>query len=387
MSEFENLRSGADLDPDEAINAAGSPPHPDPDGQVTGEPAPSLLSANGRTDLGWLPVPSPEFARIDPQGDPIRAILDVIRAGERFLVCSHSRPDGDAVGSILATGMLLEQMGKRADLVTADRIPAVYRELPTAHKIRNAMRVHGPYDAVILLECDGLERARLRGLEPFFLVNIDHHATGRPYGHLNWIDREAASVGELVHRLVKAAGATVTPEMATCLYTTVLTDTGGFCYGATRASTFALAQELAIAGANPIRIAQDIYFSTATSKLLLLGAALSNLKRDGRLAWLWVSHQDMLRTCAAEEDCEGIVNYAVFISGVEAAAFLRELPERRIRLSLRSKGRVNVADIAARLGGGGHENAAGVTLEGPIPRALDEILAALRSSIDALASP
>ena len=320
------------------------------------------------------------------ESDPMAAILDVLRQGERFLVCSHSRPDGDAVGSMLATGMLVEQMGKRVDLVTADRIPAILRDLPGAEGIRTAMRVHGPYDAVILLECDGLERAKLRGLEPFFHINIDHHATGRPFARINWIDRHAASVGEMIYRLAKAAGATITPEMATCLYTTVLTDTGGFCYGATRASTFALAQELTEAGADPVRIAQEIYFSTATSKLLLLGAALSNLKREGRLAWLWVSHQDMIRTCAAEEDCEGIVNYAICISGVEAAVFLRELPERRIRLSLRSKGKVNVSAIAAKLGGGGHENAAGVTLDGPVSRALDEILADLRPMVEQLAN-
>ena len=129
------------------------------------------------------------------ESDPVVAILEVIRQGEKFLVCSHSRPDGDAVGSMLATGMLLEQMGRRADLVTADRIPSIYRELPGADAIRTMMRVHGPYDAVILLECDGLERTRLRGLEPFFHINIDHHATGRRFGHLNWIDRHAASVG------------------------------------------------------------------------------------------------------------------------------------------------------------------------------------------------
>jgi phosphoesterase RecJ-like protein len=329
--------------------------------------------------------PEPAHSPLDCERDSVAAILEVIRRGERFLVCSHSRPDGDAVGSMLATGMLLEQMGKRADLVTADRIPSIYRALPGAESIRTALRVHGPYDAVILLECDGLERTKLRGLEEFFHVNIDHHVTGRRFGIVNWIDRHAASVGEMVHRLVKAAGGTVTPEMAACLYTTVLTDTGGFCYGATRASTFALAQELAAAGADPVRIAQEIYFSTATSKLLLLGAALSNLKREGRLAWLWVTHQDMVRTCAAEEDCEGIVNYAICISGVEAAVFLRELPERQIRLSLRSKGRVNVAAIAARLGGGGHENAAGVTLDGPVSRALEEILAELRPCVEELA--
>jgi phosphoesterase RecJ-like protein len=311
----------------------------------------------------------------------MEAILKALRHGERFLVCSHSRPDGDAVGSMLAMGMLIKQMGKRADLVSADRIPNIYRGLPGAQEIRSALRVHGPYDAAILLECDGLARTRLRGLEKFLILNIDHHASGRAFGHLNWIDYRAASVGELVYRLVKAAGATVTPEMATCLYATVLTDTGGFCYGSTQASTFGLARELVLAGADPIRIAQNVYFSTATSKLLLLGAALNNLKRDGRLAWLWVTHQDMVRTCAAEEDCEGIVNFAVAISGVEAAAFLRELPERRIRLSLRSKGQVDVAAIAERMGGGGHESAAGCTLEGPLSQAIEEILVQLRLSV------
>jgi bifunctional oligoribonuclease and PAP phosphatase NrnA len=327
----------------------------------------------------------PGHKALEGEDEAVAAILEAIRGGERFVVCSHSRPDGDAVGSMLATGMLLEQLGKRADLVTADRIPTVYRGLPGADAIHTVMRVHGPCDAVILLECDGLERTRLRGLEPFFHINIDHHATGTRFAHVNWIDRHAASVGEMVYRLVKAAGGTVTPEMAACLYTTVLTDTGGFCYGGTRASTFALAQELTAAGADPVRIAQDIYFSTATSRLLLLGAALSNLKREGRLAWLWVTHQDMVRTCAAEEDCEGIVNYAICISGVEAAVFLRELPERRIRLSLRSKGRVNVSAIAARLGGGGHENAAGVTLDGPVSRALEEILGELRPCVEEVA--
>jgi phosphoesterase RecJ-like protein len=320
-------------------------------------------------ETGWVP------------DEPLAAILDVLRRGERFLVCSHSRPDGDAVGSMLAVGMLLEAMGKHVDLVAADRVPAVYRALPGAEQIHFAIRVHGPYDAVIILECDGLERTKLGGLEPFYTINIDHHSTGRNFGHLNWIDRGAASVGELVHRLVKASGMELTPAMATCLYVTVLTDTGGFCYGGTKASTFALAQQLVEAGADPIEIGQEVYFSTATSKLLLLGAALSNLKRDGPLAWLWVTQQDMERTGASEEDCEGVVNYAISIRGVDAAAFLREVPEGRVRVSLRSKGKLAVSEIAERLGGGGHENASGVTLDGPLPRALEEILAALRQEM------
>lgn len=319
--------------------------------------------------------------------NPTAAIMDVLRQGERFLVCSHTRPDGDAVGSMLAMGMLLKEMGKRADLVASDRVPAIYRPLPGAEAIRHVLRVHGFYDAVILLECDSLERSRLRGLEPYFHINIDHHATGRNFGHLNWIDRGAASVGEMVFRLVKAAGGTVTPEMARCLYTTVLTDTGGFCYGGVRESTFTLAAELTRAGANPIQVAQEIYFRTPESRLHLLGAALSTLHREGALAWLWVTNADMERAKAAEEDCEGIVNYAISIAGVEAAVFLRELPEGRIRLSLRSKGGISVATLAASLGGGGHENAAGVTLEGPLESAIDQILSVLRAAVKELPGP
>lgn len=314
----------------------------------------------------------------------VQAILAAIREGEKFLVCSHSRPDGDAVGSMLAMGMLLRQLGKRVDIVAADRVPVVYRNLPGVNVIRNVMRVHGPYDAAILLECDGLARTRLRGLERMFHINIDHHASGKPFGQLNWIDPEACSVGELVYRLVLASGSNVTQEMATCLYTTLLTDTGGFCYGGIQARTFTLAGELVKAGADPVQIARDVYFANPLSKVLLLGAALGNLHRDGVLAWLWVTHDDMVRTGAVEEDCEGVVNYALSIAGVEAAVFLRELPEGRIRLSLRGKGKVNVAAISERLGGGGHENAAGCTLDGPIARAADEILAALCREMDSL---
>jgi bifunctional oligoribonuclease and PAP phosphatase NrnA len=319
--------------------------------------------------------------RVSTGTDPIHAILDVLRRGERFLVCSHANPDGDAVGSMLAMGLLLKQMGKRADLMTANRIPAHYRKLPGVDTIQSLLHVEGHYDAAILLECDSLERTKLRGLEDLYQINIDHHLSGQNFAHLNWIDRQAVSVGEMVHRLARAAGATLTPELATCFYVTVLTDTGGFCYGFVSESTFALARELVLAGADPIAIAQDVYYSAPASKLLLLGAALGRLKHEGRLAWLWVTHQDMVDHHATEEDSDGIVSFALGVESVEAAVFLRELPEGRIRLSLRSKGAVNVAAIAERLGGGGHENSAGCTLDGPLSRALDEILTHLRTAV------
>jgi bifunctional oligoribonuclease and PAP phosphatase NrnA len=232
-----------------------------------------------------------------------------------------------------------------------------------------------------LLECDGIERTRLDGLENRFLINIDHHTSGRAFANVNWIDSSACAVAELVYQLAGAAGVGITPEMATCLYTAVLSDTGSFCYEGTDAHTFELARNLVGLGANPVHIAQDVYFSNPAAKMLLLGAALANLHQDGRLAWLWVSENDMDHAQAAEEDCEGIVNYAIGIGGIEVAVFLRELRDHRVRLSLRSKGQVNVATIAERFGGGGHENASGCTLDGPLPVATEQILTYLRGEL------
>ena len=313
----------------------------------------------------------------------IHAVLKAIHRSKRFLVSAHARPDGDAVGSMLACGMILEQMGKRADLVSADRVPIIYRGLPCASTIRQVARVDGEYDAVILLECDGIERSRLQGLEDRFLINIDHHVSGRLFGNINWIEHKACAVAEMIYDLATLAGVSITADMASCIYTAVLTDTGSFCYASTDAHTFELASDLARLGANPTLIAQHTYFSNPLSKMLLLGAALSNLRREGRLAWMWVTHNDMLRTSAAEEDCEGLVNYAISIAGVDVAVFLRELPNRRVRLSIRSKGAIDVAAIAASLGGGGHQHASGCTIDGPMSSAEDRILMSLRETLRA----
>lgn len=309
----------------------------------------------------------------------VDAILRAIGEAESVLVTAHARPDGDAVGSVLACGMMLEQLGKQVTMVFSDRVPLIYRWLPCAQSIRHWQRVEGEFDLAILLECDGIERSRLEGLDSTRLVNIDHHTSGRNFAHINWIDTDACAVAEQVFTLAGAAGVRITPEMATCLYMAVLTDTGSFCYEGTDARTFSLAHELVRLGACPANIAQDVYFSNPMSKMLLLGAALGNLKRDGRVAWLSVTTADMERANAAEEDCEGIVNYAIGIAGVEAAVFLRELPNHRVRLSLRSKGTVNVAAVAESFGGGGHENASGCTLPGPMPAATEAILARMRA--------
>jgi phosphoesterase RecJ-like protein len=170
--------------------------------------------------------------------------------------------------------------------------------------------------------------------------------------------------------------------MATCLYAAILSDTGSFTYSSTTADTFALAHDLAARGANPSQIARDLYFSNPESKIRLLGTALSNLQTEGPLAWSWVTTNDMDRAGAGAEDCEGVVNYLISIAGVESAVFLRELPSTdQYRLSIRSKGKVNVAQIAENFGGGGHRSASGCTLDGPLDEATERILSQLRTEL------
>lgn len=313
----------------------------------------------------------------------VRAVLSAIENGRRFLVSAHARPDGDAVGSILACGMMLQQLGKQADMVSRDRVPVIYRHLPCVSSIRIADAIDGDYDAVILLECDGIARTGLRGLEGRFTINIDHHYSGKLFADVNWIENDACAVAAMVYDLAMLAGVRITPEMATCLYTAVLTDTGSFCYAGTGAHAFDIAADLVRHGANPVAVAQDVYFSNPASKMLILGAALSRLRREGRMAWLWITQQDMRHTAAAEEDCEGLVNYAIGIDGIDVAVFLRELKDGRIRLSLRSKGEINVARIAEHFGGGGHCHASGCTTDGPLAAATDRILGYLRNTLRA----
>jgi bifunctional oligoribonuclease and PAP phosphatase NrnA len=304
-------------------------------------------------------------------------VLKHIEQRDHFLLTSHARPDGDAVGSALACSQILRAMGKQADVVLRDCVPRIYQPLPFADRVLRAERVNGNYETAIILECDSIQRTRLEGLENRFLINIDHHVSGRPFAHVNWIDPKAVATAEMVYRLAREAGVKISPEIATCLYTAVLTDTGSFMFEGTNENTFALARELVLAGADPARCARSVYFGHSTAKMRLLGAALSNLHREGPLAWIWVTGEQMERLGAKEEDCEGLVNYALSIQDVEVAAFFRELPDGRFRVSLRSKGQVNVAVVAGQFGGGGHMCASGCSVDGPLSSAVAKVMTLL----------
>jgi bifunctional oligoribonuclease and PAP phosphatase NrnA len=316
----------------------------------------------------------------------LEKVLDSIAARERFVLTSHARPDGDAVGSALACGEILRSLGKQADVVLSDSLPYIYRPLPYSEQVLQSNLVNGHYEAAIILECDSLARTRLEGLEQNFIINIDHHYSGKPYGHVNWIDPQACATAEMIYRLGRQAGVKITKEIATCLYTAVMTDTGSFRFAGTSDRTFALAAELVRCGADPVRCAQNVYFTNPTSKMRLLGAALSTLHREGGIVWMHVTRAHFDSCGAFDEDAEGLVNYAISIAGVQVAVFFRQLPDRRYRVSLRSKDVVNVATVAEGFGGGGHVNASGCSLEGPLSAATERVLAQVRLALHAQAA-
>jgi bifunctional oligoribonuclease and PAP phosphatase NrnA len=307
----------------------------------------------------------------------LERVLQEIRARQRLVVTSHARPDGDGIGSALACGQILRVMGKDAEVVMHDPVPRIYQNLPFAERVLQSDVV--PHnDAVVMLECDSTARAQLEGLDQCFLINIDHHRSGRNFAHVNWIDSRVMATAELVFRFARLACVPVDRDIATCLYTGLMTDTGSFMFEGTNEHTFTVARELVLAGADPAQCARPIYFGHSTAKMRLLGAALSNLHRDGPLSWIWVTQEQMQRFGAREEDCEGLVNYALSMADVQVAIFLRETPEGRFRVSLRSKGQVNVSSVAEYFGGGGHKCASGCSVDGPLAVAVSRVVNRLR---------
>ena len=293
-------------------------------------------------------------------------VVELIEKKDRFAITSHVRPDGDGLGSSLGLFWLLKSLNKDVEVIMRDPAPHSYQQLPGAGTIRVAPRIGEHFDAVFIIECSDLDRPGLEDLDQQFVVNIDHHSTTELFGSVNWIDSTAAACGEMVYNLCKATGVRVTKEIAECVYTALLTDTGSFHYSNTTERTFKIASELVRTGVRPAKTAEALFGSYQWPKIELLSKVLSTAKRDdtGHVAWMWQTLAMQEQTHAAEEDADGFVNYPLAVGEVEATALFKETAPGVYRTSLRSKGDVNVAKIAEQFGGGGHRNAAGCTLKG-----------------------
>jgi bifunctional oligoribonuclease and PAP phosphatase NrnA len=310
-------------------------------------------------------------------------VTDLIEKHQSFAITSHIRPDGDGLGSSLALNWILRSLSKNAEVIMRDPVPQAYMNLPGADEVRVVPDLDRNYDAVFVIECSDITRPGLPRLKDQFIVNIDHHTTTELFGNLNWIDSTAAAVGEMIYNLAKAMGVQIRPELASCIYAALLTDTGSFHFSNTTERTFKIASELVRYGAQPAKLSQAIFYQYPYAKIKLTGAVLSTLQCDetGKIAWIRMTHKAMEESGATEEDTDGIITYPLTIGDVEAAAFFRELSNSTYRVSLRSKNRVNVAQVAEEFGGGGHKNAAGFTLVANYEELSHAVLTKLKDAV------
>jgi phosphoesterase RecJ-like protein len=280
----------------------------------------------------------------------------------------------------------LRQLGKSVSLVDKDATPPQFQTFPGVGDIQVSPTVQGQFDAAIVMECGDLSRTGVEGFEKYFLINIDHHPGNRMFGALNWFDEGAAACGEMVFDLIDALGVPLTPEIATHVYLAILTDTGGFHFSHITPRTFEICRRCTEAGAEPEAIARAVYDSCTMGRLRLMGAVLHNLELEGggRAALANLSLALLQQAGATHEDADGLINIPLTVKDIEAVAFFKEISADSYRISMRSKGDVDVNRVANRFGGGGHKNAAGCTLNGAYPevrkRLLEELCLSLTAS-------
>ena len=306
-------------------------------------------------------------------------VAAALRARQSFILTSHARPDGDAVGSQFALGLALETLGKTIRFIDHDAVPGPYAGFPGASRVEVTPRTTATADAVVYLECSSSDRPEVAGFEGQFAINIDHHAGNEMYGDVNWFDGTAAACGEMVADIIDALGVPWSREIASYLYLAIATDTGGFRYGPMSARTFDVARRIALAGVDTAELSRAIFDSYGVGRVRLTGALLGTMElhHGERLALLTLDDA-MLSACGATmDDTEGLVNLPLGARDIVVVALLKQQGSDRYRVSLRSKGAVDVREVATQWNGGGHHNAAGCSIPGSaaqVREALVEVL-------------
>ena len=293
-------------------------------------------------------------------------VADEIKTRSRFVLSSHVRPDGDAIGSELAMAYALRALGKQVRVVNRDPPPAPMLGFPGVGDIEVAERVDDPGDAVIIMECGDVKRTGVDGLDRGFVINIDHHLGNSMYGAVNWFDLSAAACGEMVFDLIRELGVPLSREIATHVYIAILTDTGSFHYSSISPKTFDICRQCVEAGVDPPAVARSIFDSNNLGRLKLFGAVLSGMELDdsGRLATVTVDEKLAAFCGGTYEDTEGLINLPLTVKDIQAVVFFKEHGPDDWRVSMRSKGDIDINAVAKAFGGGGHKNASGCSATG-----------------------
>lgn len=321
--------------------------------------------------------------------DPSLAV-ERLRRARRVLLTSHCNPDGDAIGSELALVELLETFGIDSVIVNRDPAPVSLRDLPGMEKVTVAEDLPedfpAAFDLVITVECPELERAGFEGLNRVPILNIDHHLANPAYGEVNYLDEEAPAVGEMVWTMFKTAGVQPSVDAAINTYVALVTDTGDFRYSNARPRAFRAAAEMVERGAVPPIVAEWVHDGRTEASVRLLGEALKTLRFgcDNRLASLAVDEAAFHRAGADATDTEDIINIPRAIAGVEAVVFCKQWEPGLVKVSLRSRGDVDVRMVAASFGGGGHTNAAGCAIKADLETAREMLETSLTELLGGL---
>jgi phosphoesterase RecJ-like protein len=315
--------------------------------------------------------------------DSTETVVKALLARSSFMFVSHVKPDGDTLGAGLALGLALKQLGKRVGYFQQDPVPRNLRFLPDAEFVARAVPADLPADTLWVF-CDMSDFSRAGEFLPKIarenMLDIDHHLGNSHFGGLNYVIPTEASTGTCVLRLLHALDVEITPAIATCILTTIMTDTGAFMHTNTTADVLRMSAEMVELGADKPLITEEIFANKRFAATRLLGMALERavLQDDGRYCWTVVD-QAMLDAVQGDgEDTEEIIQHLRAVEGVEAAALFKDY-DGAVRVSLRSSGRVNVQAAAATLGGGGHFMASGLTFDGDLAAAIEGVHAALRS--------
>lgn len=317
----------------------------------------------------------------------IDKIIQIIREKESFMLTTHMNPEGDAIGSTLAMALALSSIGKNVTINTADPVPKILKFLPSSDSVHQVKTVDRRFDAVIVLDCGDLERVGFLNKDNIpsdILINIDHHKTNLGFGTVNHV-KEAVASADIVYTIIKKMGIPVTPEIATCIYTAIMTETGSFKYSNTTAHTLKIAGEMIGYGVNPWGIAEQVYNRNSINRINLLGQVLTTLKlsEDGRIAWITVLEEMFKETGTTKEDTEDYINYPRSIEGVEVAILFRQ-SNNDWKMSFRSNGRIDVADVALEFGGGGHSMAAGCFLKGSFEEVREKVTGKVEEAVGRL---
>lgn len=309
-------------------------------------------------------------------------LTDLLRQERSFFIAIHIDPDGDALGSSLALSDALMSLGKEVTLYSRDPVPEIYRYLPGWERFTNSISNPGAQISnLILIDCNEPDRTGLEDVKFRHSAVIDHHETMRDFGDIKWIEPSAPATGLMVFYLIRALNAGITSVMATNLYSAIAVDTGTFRYSNTTSEVLRVSSELVASGANPAYISRSLYETWSDRRFSLLISVLDTLEMQGDIAVMHVT-QDMFRaTGTAPEDTENFSNFPRMIKTVKVSVFLRELDSSSYKISMRSKGDVNVAGVAEAFGGGGHMNAAGCKIKGDLGAVKEALLKAIKAKM------